>query len=687
MSNIPKLLIVEDERIIALDLRRRIEKFGYQVCAVVSTAEEAVSATEEHNPDIVLMDIMLSGDRDGTDAAVELRDRFGTPVVFLTAYADEQTLKRAKRAEPVGYVLKPFKERELYTTIEIALYKSRVDKELLRQERLFNAILSSIGEGLVSTDANARVTFLNPVAVQLTGWQEEEARGKPLDEVIKFFDHTTEERLDLPLQQIDEDSFYEFDELYLLTKLGGHVNVSGRLTAIHQPGGSQEGYLVALRDVTAYHRMSEIIDYQARHDSLTGLMNRKAFFGHLHELAAEAATEDNHHTFLYVDLDQFKIVNDIAGHRAGDELLRQVSRDLVGTLGERGMVARLGGDEFGAVILNTPVEEGLDVARDIQEVLNRRFIWQQKAFQVTTTIGLVPVGGNNTDGYSILAAADDANYLAKESGGNTVKLYETADYHFLKRRGEMQWISRLTHALERDQFVLYGQPIAENNAAAKIAKIEILLRLRDQDGTIISPADFIPAAEKYNLMPAIDRWVIRRVLQLLPVQQNGGPKHRVAINLSGSSVADESLLDFIIEEVEESGADPTLITLEVTETAAIENLSRATNFISRLKQEGISFALDDFGNGFSSFAYLKTLPVDYLKIDGSFVKDMTEDPIDHALVEAVNNIGHTMGLETIAEYVKDAKTLEELRKLRVDYVQGFELYKPAPLEEFILLKE
>lgn len=687
MSSAPTLLIVEDERIIALDLRRRIEKFGYQVCEVVSTADEAVRATKEHSPDIVLMDIMLAGDRDGTDAAVELRDRFGTPVVFLTAYADEQTLKRAKRAEPVGYVLKPFKERELYTTIEIALYKSRVDKELLRQERLFNAILSSIGEALVSTDAEAKITFLNPVAERLAGWQEHEVRGQPLDEVIKLFDHTTEERLNLPLEEIDEDSFYEFDELTLRTKLGGHVNVSGRLTSIHQPGGVQEGYLVALRDVTAYHRMSEIIDYQARHDSLTGLMNRKAFFGHLHELAVEAAAEDTNHTFLYVDLDQFKLVNDLAGHRAGDELLRQVSRDLVSTLGDHGMVARLGGDEFGAVVLNTPVEEGIDIARQIQASLNRRFIWQQKAFQVTTTIGLVPVGGNNTDGYSILAAADDANYLAKESGGNTVKLYETADYHFLKRRGEMQWISRLTHALERDQFVLYGQPIAENDAAGNIAKVEILLRLRDQEGSIISPADFIPAAEKYNLMPAIDRWVIRRVLQLLPSRQEGGSSRPVAINLSGSSVADESLLDFIIEELEQSGADPTLITLEITETAAIENLSRATEFISRLKKEGISFALDDFGNGFSSFAYLKTLPVDFLKIDGSFVKDMTEDPIDHALVEAVNNIGHTMGLETVAEYVKDAKTLTALQALKVDYVQGFELYKPAPLEEFILLKE
>jgi diguanylate cyclase (GGDEF)-like protein/PAS domain S-box-containing protein len=684
--NIPTILIVEDERIIALDLRRRVEKFGYQVCSVVSSAEEAVKATEEHAPDIVLMDIMLSGERDGTDAAVELRDRFGTPVVFLTAYADEQTLKRAKRAEPVGYVLKPFKERELYTTIEIALYKSRVDKELLRQERLFNAILASIGEALISSDAEGRITFLNPVAERLTGWQEDDAKGLHLDEVVKLFDHATEERLQLPLSKIDRDSFYEFDELYLLTKVGGHVNVSGRLAGIHQPGGEQEGYLVALRDVTAYHRMSEIIDYQARHDSLTGLMNRKAFFGHLHELAAEAVAEETHHTFVYVDLDQFKIVNDIAGHRAGDELLRQVSKDLVAFVGARGMVARLGGDEFGAVILNTPAEEGLQVARQIQETLNRRFIWQQKAFQVTTTIGLVPVGGNNTDGYSILAAADDANYLAKESGGNTVKLYETADYHFLKRRGEMQWISRLTHALERDQFVLYGQPIAVNDDTRSIAKVEILLRLRDQEGAIISPADFIPAAEKYNLMPAIDRWVIRRVLSLLPPKGEPRDVHRVAINLSGSSVADESLLDFIVTELEESGADPGLITLEITETAAIENLSRATEFISRLRAEGVSFALDDFGNGFSSFAYLKTLPVDFLKIDGSFVKDMNEDPIDHALVEAVNNIGHTMGLKTVAEYVKDKETLEELSRLGVDYVQGFELYKPAPLEEFILIK-
>ena len=680
----PTLLIVEDERIIALDLRRRVEKFGYTVCDVVSTAAEAVSAAEKYLPDIVLMDIMLNGERDGTDAAVDVKERFGIPVVFLTAYADEQTLKRAKRAEPVGYVLKPFKERELYTTIEIALYKSRVDKTLLQQERLFNAILTSIGEALISTDADGKINFLNPVAERLTGWQETEAKERDIHEVVPLYDHNSEERLTFPLEEIEAESFYQFEELYLLTKLGAHVNVSGRLAAIHQPGGVQEGFLVALRDVTAYRRMSEIIDYQARHDALTGLMNRKAFFDRLHDLAGETASSEKQHSFLYVDLDQFKIVNDVAGHRAGDELLRQVSQDLVKTVGGRGVVARLGGDEFGVVLLETSVDDGVRVARAIQETLNRRFIWQQKAFQVTTTVGLVPVGGSNTDGYSILAAADDANYLAKESGGNTVKVYQTADYHFLKRRGEMQWISRLTHALERDQFVLYGQPIAESNDPATIAKVEILLRLRDQDGSLISPADFIPAAEKYNLMPAIDRWVIRRVLQLLPSGAGHGDVHPVAINLSGSSVADESLLDFITEEIEESGANPGLITLEVTETAAIENLSRATEFITRLRSQGLSFALDDFGNGFSSFAYLKTLPVDFLKIDGSFVKDMTEDPIDHALVEAVNNIGHTMGLKTIAEYVKDEATLEELVRLGVDYLQGFELYKPAPLEEFLL---
>ncbi|MFW5812207.1 MAG: putative bifunctional diguanylate cyclase/phosphodiesterase [Alkalispirochaetaceae bacterium] len=680
----PTLLIVEDERIIALDLRRRVEKFGYTVCDVVSSAEDAIRAVEEHRPDIVLMDIMLNGERDGTDAAVEIKERFGTPIVFLTAYADEHTLQRAKRAEPVGYVLKPFKERELYTTIEIAIYKSRVDRTLLKQERLFNAILSSIGEALIATDATGKVNFLNPVAERLTGWKEEEAKGEEIDQVVQLFDHNSQERLSFPLDQIEADSFFEFDELYLLTKLQGHVNVSGRLTVIHQPGGHQEGFLVAMRDVTAYRRMSEIIDYQARHDALTGLMNRRAFFERLQDVAGQAREEELTHSFLYLDIDQFKIINDVAGHRAGDELLRQVSRDLVRTVGPRGIVARLGGDEFGAVMLNCDLDAGMEMAQRIQEVMSRRFIWQQKAFAVTTTIGLVPVGKHNADGYAILAAADDANYLAKESGGNTIKIYQTADYHFLKRRGEMQWITRLTQALERDQFVLFGQPIVTNDGSRSIAKVEILLRLKDGDGKLISPADFIPAAEKYNLMPAIDRWVISRVLQILPTGRTNGDAVPVAINLSGASVADDTLKEYIITELERTGADPALITLELTETAAIENLSHATEFITSLKQVGVSFALDDFGNGFSSFAYLKTLPVDYLKIDGSFVKDMSEDPIDRALVEAVNKIGHTIGLKTIAEYVKDEQILQQLRELGVDYVQGFALYRPAPLEEFLL---
>ncbi|MFO8042951.1 MAG: GGDEF domain-containing phosphodiesterase, partial [Alkalispirochaeta sp.] len=312
---------------------------------------------------------------------------------------------------------------------------------------------------------------------------------------------------------------------------------------------------------------------------------------------------------------------------------------------------------------------------------------QKNAFHITASIGLVPVSGVNSDGYTILAAADDASYLAKESGGNTIKVYETADYTFLKRRGEMQWISRLNHALEGNRFVLWGQPIVSTNGESH-EHLEVLIRMLDDDDSLISPGDFIPAAEKYNLMPAVDRWVLSNSFQRLDAFAAEGRYPLVSINLSGASIADESMLDYIRTLIERSAADPKQICLEITETTAIENMSRATSFIKRLKGLGVSFALDDFGNGFSSFAYLKHLPVDYLKIDGSFVRDIADDPIDYALVEAVNNIGHVMNMKTIAEYVKDDRTRALLEKIGVDYLQGYQISRPTPLDsEFLILQK
>ncbi len=681
-----RVLIVEDEKIIALDLQRRLEKFGYSVVALAATAEEAVESALEYYPDIVLMDIMLGGNRDGIDAAIEIHEQYNVPIVFLTAYADERTVERAKKAEPVGYVLKPFKERELQTTIDIALYKSRIDHQMQEQEQLFEALLNSMNDGLIAYSQDQTIRFLNPVAQNLTGWAEERAIARDLSEVFSLFDENSELKAAVPFAQVAEGKDFEFENVYLTTEQGGRVSVAGSITPI-RTHSHIDGGLITFQDVTDIKEMSQIIEYQASHDSLTGLMNREEFFTRLQEIARVAQASQRSHSFIYLDLDQFKIVNDVCGHLAGDELLRQVSTDLRGQLeGEEHVAARLGGDEFGVLLLDAPLARGMAFARTLLRSLNRKFIWQKNAFHITASIGLVPVSGVNSDGYTILAAADDASYLAKESGGNTIKVYETADYTFLKRRGEMQWISRLNHALEGNRFVLWGQPIVSTNGESH-EHLEVLIRMLDDDDSLISPGDFIPAAEKYNLMPAVDRWVLSNSFHRLDAFAAQGRYPLVSINLSGASIADESMLDYIRTLIDRSAADPKQICLEITETTAIENMSRATSFIKRLKGLGVSFALDDFGNGFSSFAYLKHLPVDYLKIDGSFVRDIADDPIDYALVEAVNNIGHVMNMKTIAEYVKDDRTRALLEKIGVDYLQGYQISRPTPLDsEFSILQ-
>jgi diguanylate cyclase (GGDEF)-like protein len=431
--------------------------------------------------------------------------------------------------------------------------------------------------------------------------------------------------------------------------------------------------------VTEIKRMSDTIDYQARHDSLTGLTNRDELFQKLKNAAEDSAARGTAHSFIYVDLDQFKVINDVCGHFAGDELLRQVARTITATVGESQVASRLGGDEFGVLLRHEGLRTGLQIAQQLLENIRRKFIWHMHAFNVTASLGLVPVDAVGADIYAVLAAADDACYLAKEEGGNGLKVYERTDTSFRRRRGEMQWISRLTTALERDNFRLYYQTIASTNDSEP-NKTEILLRLRDSDGTMISPGTFIPAAERYKLMPHIDRWVITNTLEYAARQTAlHGATELFCVNLSGPSIADDTFLDFVEEELSRNGSDPGCLCIEITETSAIENLTRALRFIRRLRGIGVSFALDDFGNGFSSFAYLKELPVDFLKIDGSFVHGAAENRVDRALVESVQSIGTVMGMKTIAEYVKDDAVLEVMRDIGVDFVQGYAISKPRPL--------
>ncbi|MBN1647140.1 MAG: EAL domain-containing protein [Spirochaetales bacterium] len=685
------LLIVEDERIIAIDLQRRLEKFGFSVCGIASTGQEALELCERHSPELVLMDIMLSGDIDGIEAADIIRKTYGLPVIFLTAYSDEKTLERAKRSEPAGFILKPFKEKELYTTIDIALYKNKINKKLRIQELWRTAILESTQEGIIATDMKGNIRFMNTAAVYLCGYKEEEARDQNIGSIVSLVDEKTSNPFTLPLIESDnnEDSSFILENTSMISRDNTSFHVEGIWSRIKGTEGEIEGHVLAVRDISQLREMSEQLTYQASHDILTGLANRDEFSQHLSVLIADAKKNDRTHALLYLDLDQFKIINDTCGHAAGDELLLETSSIIQNVVRSSDVSARLGGDEFGILLEGSNKQQALFIAQRLHDQLNNhKLVWEKKVFNVNSSIALVMITQQSKDLNSILAAADDALYLAKDEGGNRIKVYETKGNIFVQRRGEMEWISRLTGALEEDRFKLYYQPIIPLDEKKEIkAKSEILIRMVNENGDIIAPADFIPAAERYKLMNAIDRWIIRKSLisysELEKRKKLTENTKRLAINLSAQSLTDETLLKYIESQFNEIGVPPECFSFEVTETAAISNMNTAVNLIKDLRRLGCTFSLDDFGSGFSSFSYLKDLPVDYLKIDGIFVKEMDTDPVNRAMVEAMNNLGHVIGKKTIAEFVHNEAIYNLLREAGVDYAQGYHISAPVPLDSLL----
>lgn len=423
--------------------------------------------------------------------------------------------------------------------------------------------------------------------------------------------------------------------------------------------------------------------YQASHDTLTGLVNRREFESRLERALLGARQHGHVHTLCYLDLDQFKVVNDSCGHVAGDELLRQLSALLQSRVRERDTLARLGGDEFGVLLENCDLASAQPLAELLrQTVKDYRFSWHDRAFGVGVSIGMVEINRDSGDLSTLLSAADAACYAAKDRGRNRVHVYREQDGEVQRRRGEMQWAARVGQAMEENRFRLFHQPIVPARpGSGQPLHHEILLRMLDDDGEPVLPMAFIPAAERYNLMPAIDRWVISKAFSLFQPCFGEDGNSICTVNLSGHSLCDESFHVFVERQFELNGVPHARICFEITETAAITNLREAIRFIELMKQKGCTFSLDDFGSGLSSFSYLKNLPVDYIKIDGSFVRDMHADPMDQAMVEAIHRIGQVMGLRTIAESVESAEILERLRSIGVDYVQGEWLAKPTPLNE------
>ncbi len=684
-----RIYIVEDERIIAIDLQRRLERLGYIVSGIAASGEEALAGIRQTNPNIVLMDIVLQGEIDGIDVAVQIRRELNIPVIFLSAYTDSKTLERAKIASPLGYILKPFKERELATMLEMALFKSVADNRIREKEELFSAILNSTTDAIIVTGENNEIRFLNPEAELILETTDADAKRRNVSELFSLADMETGEAFQIP-RLAGDLKVLKARNLRLTNRRQNGFIVEFTITrGMAENSKEDKTYILSFKDISRLHEVTDSLKYQATHDTLTGLLNRNELALRMNSTLSKQMTQPVPVSAIFVDIDHFRLINDSCGTQAGDQLLVDTANRIRAELSPSDYAARFGGDDFVIVHFSKPDDDRLSEATTIaQNLINgtraQPFRWNGKEFPVTMSVGIIPFDRGFKTEHDLMIAGTQTVGATHVAGGNKYAMYtgETGAAHISITISE--WIGKIHDALIHDKFRLYYQPIMPLSEGNPKNKLEILLRMVDDDGTIIQPSEFIPIAERYNIMPAVDRWVIKKSFEaFMRLQMLGNPLANsiFCVNLSGASLADETIIGFILENAEACGIPTGRFCVEVTESNAILNLTSASRFIHVLKERGFTIALDDFGSGFSSFSYLKTLPVDYLKIDGCFIRNMDRDKVDYNMVQAISSMCRVLGLSTIGEFAENETIIEQLREIGVDYAQGYGISRPLPLED------
>jgi len=562
-------------------------------------------------------------------------------------------------------------------------------ESLFREKEQAVITLESIGDAVITTDTAGRMLYLNPVAERLTGWRTNEALGLPSASILTFVSDITREPVENTVARcLQAGRAVDLaDGVLLLRRDGTEVAIGDSAAPIRDRNGVTTGVVLVFHDVTEKRRVSRKLSHEAAHDALTSLVNRKEFERRLtRALGDTAVTGVGEHALFYLDLDQFKPINDFCGHEAGDELLRQIAAILTNNLRKRDTLARVGGDEFAAFLENCPLDEAENVAESVRRAVEEfQFLWAGRTFSVGISIGVVSITPSSGRMASVLRAADAACYSAKEEGGNRVFVDRPSAIAGAPSHPETRRINRLAQALDEGRFHLYAQSIVPLlPEAASRTRCEILVRLRDERGNLQPAASFLPQAERYNLMPAIDRWVIRRTIELVGGWHRDHPECELplcSINLSGPSLDDESLVPRLREQLSQHRLPPQALCFEIAEAAALANFAQTVRFISEIRTTGCGVALDDFGNGVLSFAYLKALAVDFLKIGGHYVRGVVDDPVYGTIVTAVNQVGRLMGIATIAEEVDSEPVLSRLRSLGIGYAQGRAVAAPEPLAD------
>jgi diguanylate cyclase (GGDEF)-like protein/PAS domain S-box-containing protein len=562
------------------------------------------------------------------------------------------------------------------------------ETRIFEEKERAQVTLQSIGDGVITTDSDGNIDYINPVAQDLTGWDLRGARGKPIGELMTIVNQVTRASIEHPVTRcLKEGRVITLeDNSVLINHEGVEIPIQDSAAPIRDRMRNIIGAVMVFHDISKETRLFRQLSYQASHDATTGLINRQEFVNRLVTAIADSHQNPTHtHALLYIDLDQFKVINDTFGHTAGDELLRQVMEVIQGNIRGTDTLARLGGDEFGILLERCSEDRAMEIAESIRGAIEKqRFAWQNTFTNVRCSIGMYMVNKESPDAASVMSSADVACYSAKDMGRNQIHLYRDSDAS--ARHEEMKWVSRITSAVEENRLELYYQPIIGigKDQGDNRGHYELLLRMRDENGEIVGPNQFIPAAERYNLMSTLDRWVIHEALsQLADKTPESKQAHfTLAINLSGTSLSEDRFLDFVKDELEKAQLPAGAICFEITETAAISNLARVIHFMQELKKLGCKFSLDDFGSGLSSFTYLKNLPVDFLKIDGQFIRNVVDDTVDESMVRAINQVGNAMGIATIAERVESKEVLDKLSALGVKYAQGYYIARPSSVETF-----